>query len=154
MTIEHKLEQVDARTRPVGRILRFALGAFLVAMLIRSVIDASSDLMAWTAFVVFALIAFYTLTHLLVMRFLPNINPYLGTVLALGPAIAVFILTGAAGQMGVTGYIGGSLLLDAITADLGCEVMALPGLIFRQRTHLCCLLFSPIDWLENRFLNL
>ncbi len=154
MTIEHRLEQVDDRSRPVGRILRFALGAFLMAMLTRSLMDASSDVLAWTAFVVFGLIAFYTLTHLLVMRFLPNINRYLGTVLALSPAIAVFILTGVAGQMGVTGYIGGSLLLDAITADLGCEVMALPGLFSRERTHLCCLLFSPIDWLENRFLNL
>ncbi len=30
------------------------------------------------------------------------------------------------------------------------EVMALPGLILGNRTHLCCIVFSPIDALENR----
>ena len=153
MTIESLPDQTSYRSRPVGRILRFIVGASLVGLLSRDLINASSDIVAWSAAVVVGLIIFYMIVHLLVLKFLPNINKYLGTILALSPAVAVFMLTGAPGQIGVTGYIGGSLILDAITADLGCEVMALPGLIFGKRTHLCCIAFSPIDWIENKFLG-
>ena len=145
MADENILDQTSDRSRPVGRILRFVFGAFLLGLLFQSVINASSDVITWSTAVVVGLIAFYTLVHLLVMKFLPNINKYLGTILALSPAVAVFMLTGAPGQIGVTGYIGGSLILDAVTADLGCEVMALPGLFFQRRTHLCCIVFSPVD---------
>ena len=153
MTNESLPDQTSYRSRPVGRILRFIVGTFLVGLLSRTVINASSDIVAWSAAVVVGLIIFYMIVHLLVLKFLPNINKYLGTILALSPAVAVFMLTGAPGQIGVTGFIGGSLILDAITADLGCEVMALPGLIFGKRTHLCCIAFSPIDWIENKFLG-
>lgn len=153
MTNENILDQPGDRSRPVGRILRFVLGALLVGLLYPSVISASSDVLTWSAAVVVGLIVFYTLIHLLVMKYLPNINKYVGTILALSPAVAVFLLSGAPGEIAVTGYIGGSLILDALTADLGCEVMALPGLFFQKRTHLSCIVFSPIDWLENKFLN-
>ena len=153
MTNENILDQPGARSRPVGRILRFVLGALLVGLLYPIVISASSDVLTWSAAVVVGLIAFYTLIHLLVMKYLPNINKYVGTILALSPAVAVLLLSGAPGEIAVTGYIGGSLILDALTADLGCEVMALPGLFFQKRTHLSCIVFSPIDWLENKFLN-
>lgn len=153
MTDETILDQTDNRSRPIGRVLRFILGASLIGLLSQSVMNASMELLTWTTAVVVALIAFYTVVHFLVMKFLPDINKYLGTILALSPAVAVFIFAGAAGQIGVAGYIGGSLILDAITADLGCEVMALPGLFFQQRTHLCCIVFSPIDWIEDKFLS-
>ncbi len=153
MTNENILDQPSVRSRPVGRILRFVLGALLVGLLYPSVINASSVVLTWSAAVVVGLIAFYTLIHLLVMKYLPNINKYVGTILALSPAVAVLLLSGAPGEIAVTGYIGGSLILDALTADLGCEVMALPGLFFQKRTHLSCIVFSPIDWLENKFLN-
>ncbi len=153
MTNENILDQPGDRSRPVGRILRFVLGALLVGLLYPSVISASSDVLTWSAAVVVGLIAFYTLIHLLVTKYLPNINKYVGTILALSPAVAVLLLGGAPGEIAVTGYIGGSLILDALTADLGCEVMALPGLFFQKRTHLSCIVFSPIDWLENKFLN-
>ena len=153
MTDENILDQSSDRSRPVGRILRFVLGALLLGLVTQGVINASLDVITWSTVVVVGLIAFYMLVHLLVTKFLPNINKYLGTILALSPAVAVFMLAGVPGQIGVTGYIGGSLILDAITADLGCEVMALPGLLFQRRTHLCCIVFSPVDWFENKFLS-
>ncbi len=153
MTDENLLDEPSNRSRPVGRVLRFVLGAFLLGLLYQSVVSASSSVITWSTAVVVGLIVFYTLVHLVVLKFLPNINKYLGTILALSPAVAVFILAGAPGQIGVTGYIGGSLILDAVTADLGCEVMALPGLFFQRRTHLCCIVFSPLDWFENKYLS-
>ena len=47
-------------------------------------------------------------------------------------------------------YVGISLLIDFIRADSGCEVMALPGLVFGNRTHLACIALSPIDMLEEK----
>ncbi len=153
MTDENILDQSSDRSHPVGRILRFVLGAFLLVLVYQSMINASLDVITWSTAVVVGLVALYMLVHLLVTKFLPTVNKYLGTILALSPAVAVFMLAGIPGQIGVTGYIGGSLILDAVTADLGCEVMALPGLLFRKRTHLCCIVFSPVDWFENKFLS-
>ena len=56
---------------------------------------------------------------------------------------------GEGGTAAIT-YVGVSLLIDALRADSGCEVMALPGLIFGNRTHLACIVFSPVDALESR----
>jgi hypothetical protein len=28
--------------------------------------------------------------------------------------------------------------------------MSIPGVLFGRRTHLVCIAFSPIDWLEER----
>ena len=52
--------------------------------------------------------------------------------------------------MASVGYIGGSLLIDSINGDAGCEVMAVPGMLLKRRTHLACLVFSPLDWLEDK----
>ncbi|MFB3106773.1 MAG: hypothetical protein ACE1ZA_17870 [Pseudomonadales bacterium] len=42
------------------------------------------------------------------------------------------------------------LLIDSMNGDAGCEVMASPGLLLRKHTHLACLLFTPLDWVENK----
>ena len=42
-----------------------------------------------------------------------------------------------------------SFLVDFVRADAGCEVMALPGLIFGNRTHLPCVLLCGIDYAEG-----
>jgi len=31
--------------------------------------------------------------------------------------------------------------------------MWIPSLVFGKRTHLMCLLFSPLDWVEEKILN-
>jgi len=49
--------------------------------------------------------------------------------------------------LGVKGMI---LLIDFVRADAGCEVMAFPGLLFGDRTHLACIALSPIDALEEK----
>ncbi len=100
---------------------------------------------------VIGLAAIYTLIQLVVVKLAPRVNRWVGAVLALAPLIAVFVTAGAPGQVGAQTFLGLSLLLAAWRADAGCEVMSLPGLLTGQRTHLMCLLFSPIDRLEARF---
>lgn len=108
-----------------------------------------------------ALVIFYTLVHVLVSRHWPQLNRWWGAGLALAPMIAVYYfglgggyLFGAGeGQLGVLTFLGVSLLLAGGRGDLGCEVMTIPGLIFKPYTHLACIVFSPIDWLEQRVFN-
>jgi hypothetical protein len=107
---------------------------------------------------VIALVLFYTLMHYAVSRYLPNINRWLGAALAVTPVFLVWLLgqgggpilgQGEGGTAAIT-YVGLSLLVDFMRADSGCEVMAIPGLILGNRTHLACIALSPIDALEEK----
>ena len=52
-----------------------------------------------------------------------SINRWVGAVLAVTPVALVFVLSGAAGQLGTNLFIGISLLFTALRNDAGCEVM-------------------------------
>ena len=107
--------------------------------------------------IVVALAVFYTVMHIVVSRYAPNFNRCLGAVLAVAPVFLVWLFGQGGGPLfgqgeGGTGaitYIGVSLLIDFIRADSGCEVMAIPGLLLRNRTHLACIALSPVDALEE-----
>ena len=66
------------------------------------------------------------------------------------PTAFVYALGGGPGKLGSVLFIGISLILASVRADGGCEVMAIPDLLFGTRTQLVCIAFSPIDWLEAR----
>ncbi|HUP53489.1 MAG TPA: hypothetical protein VM198_13495 [Longimicrobiales bacterium] len=139
------------RARPIGRVLRLLAGVALVAEAGRHLIGASSTLiMATVGVALGALVFFYTMAHLVIARFFQQVNAWLGAVLAVAPVAAVFVLGGAPGRLGALLFIGISLLLTWARADGGCEVMTLPGMLLGKRTHLVCIAFSPIDWLEEK----
>ncbi len=96
------------------------------------------------------LLILYTVMHLVIAKYVPGLNRWLGAVLAVVPVMLVFLFGGGIGQMGAASYVGGSLFIDSLNGDGGCEVMAIPGLIFGKRTHLVCIAFSPFDWLEEK----
>ncbi len=66
------------------------------------------------------------------------------------PVVLVFVLGGPLGRVGSVAYVGISLLLQGLRNDGGCEVMSIPAILFGKRTHLACIAFSPIDWVEKR----
>ncbi len=138
------------KSRPIGRILRFLMGAAMVALIVPKIVQSSLTNSAVLAGVIVALLGGYTVIHLAVWRFAPKLNRWLGALLAVTPAALLYVFGGPIGQMASVGYIGGSLLIDSINGDAGCEVMAVPGMLLSKRTHLACLVFSPLDWLENK----
>jgi hypothetical protein len=138
------------RARPIGRVLRLLAGVALVAEAGRHLIGASSTLIMATVGVALGALVFYTMAHLVIARFFQQVNAWLGAALAVAPVAAVFVLGGAPGRLGALLFIGISLLLTGARADGGCEVMTLPGMLLGKRTHLVCIAFSPIDWLEGK----
>ena len=143
-------EPRSMRALPVGRILRLALSVSLLVAVWPFFRDAAADRILAAGLVVVGLAGFYSLLHWLVSSYLPKLNRWLGAFLAILPALLVFVLGGVLGQVGAASFIAVSLLLAALRADAGCEVMAIPSLVFGRRTHLMCLLFSPLDWLEEK----
>jgi hypothetical protein len=113
-------------------------------------IGASPSLTVQVAGVVFGLIAFYALVHALMSKFVPTINPWTGALLAVTPVLLVFLMGGLPVRHGVVLFLGISLLLTGIRGDGGCEVMTLPGMILGKRTHLVCIVLSPLDWVEEK----
>ena len=97
-----------------------------------------------------ALVPFYALVHYLVGAYLPRLNRWLGAALAVTPVGLLFFLGPSWATVGAVVFVGVSLLLTAIVGDPGCEVMSIPGLFLRKRTHLACIAFTPLDWVEEK----
>ena len=139
-----------SRARPIGRILRFLMAGYLLATVIPHYLTASLQSNLKIAAVIGGLLVLYTAMHLVIAKYVPRLNRWLGALLAIIPATLLFLLGGGIGQMGSLTYIGGSLLIDSFNGDGGCEVMAIPGMLLKKRTHLVCIAFSPFDYIEEK----
>lgn len=106
--------------------------------------------LARIAILVLVLAGLYVLLALGLQRLDVKLHPWAGAFGALVPLATVYLTLGSVGQLAGLTFLIVSLAIAALRADSGCEVMALPGLLFGRRTHLVCILFSPIDWLERR----
>ena len=141
--------------RPVGRAVRLLMGGLLtIHVPVSHLLGASPLLTVQVAGVVFGLFVFYTGVHLLISKFVPTINPWVGAVLAVAPVVLVFLMGGLPVRHGVVLFLGVSLLFTGIRSDGGCEVMTLPGMLLGKRTHLVCIVLSPLDWVEEKLTGL
>jgi hypothetical protein len=108
---------------------------------------------------VLGLIGVYSLIHIVVSRRLVPFGPGLGAVVALGLLVALYvagasglpILGRGKGQLAAVTFLGISLVVAGVRATPGCEVMAIPGLLFGKHTELACVIFSPLDKLERKW---
>jgi hypothetical protein len=143
----------------IGRTLRIVIGIFLVASVALVYLRGDWQLTLISVGIAVMLTLFYGLVHFVLVNYMTHVSPWLGAILAIAPLILIYILgSGNApifghgrGQLGTALFLGLSLLLAGLRGDLGCEVMAIPNVWFRKPTHLACLFFSPIDWLEQKF---
>jgi hypothetical protein len=86
------------------------------------------------------------------------IGPVLGSILMHGLIIALYIagvsplpiLGGGKAQLAAVIFVGISLVVAGTRALPGCELVAIPALLFRVQTDLVCPVFSPFDKLERR----
>jgi hypothetical protein len=150
----------DKRVRalPVGRVLRLLLGVILMADLIPIYGRLRVSFLFRTALLIVAILAVYSVIHVLASHKILGLNSWLGTALALGLLVAVYLSGGRGGlilgrgegQLAAGTFLGASLLLAALRGDAGCELMSIPGALFNKRCRLPCVVFSPVDWLERK----
>jgi hypothetical protein len=60
------------------------------------------------------------------------------------------ILGGGKGQLAAVTFLGVSLIVAGVCAVPGCELMAIPSVLFRGHTKLAYPIFPPLDMLERK----
>ena len=143
------------QARPVGRLVRLLMGGLLTYHVPADhLLGAPLLLSLQVLAVVIGFVVFYALIQLAMTKFAPTIHPWLGAFIAVAPVILIFMVSGVPVRHGIVLFLGISLLLTGIRADAGCEVMTLPGMILGKRTHLVCIMLSPLDWVEEKIASL
>ncbi len=143
----------------VGRVLRILLGLVLTAYVTPVYFQVPLRTAAGAWLLILGLVGIYSLINIVVSRRIVAFGPYLGAIVANGVLVALYvagasglpILGHGKGQLAAVTFFGVSLVVAGVRAAPGCEVMAIPGLLFRQHTELACLIFSPLDRLERKW---
>jgi hypothetical protein len=152
------LLQQPRQAPPVGRVLRIVLGLVLIAYVAPVYFQVPVRVTVGSLLLVLGLIGVYSLIHMVVSRRIVDFGPFLGAIVANGLLIALYVAGGSGlpifghgkGQLAAVTFFGVSLVVAGVRAAAGCEVMAIPGLLFGKHTELACLIFSPLDRLERK----
>lgn len=142
----------------LGRWFRLIIGLYLSALvtvvpLLEHPVEASNTLalLANVALYALAILAVYTLAfYLLGERFLARTDPWIGTLVFLGPLVLVggLGLGPAPFQVAIGLYYSVSSIFNFAMSYGGCEVIAIPSLIFRRRYTLYCP-YNAVDVVEK-----
>ena len=152
------LLQQPRQAPPVGRALRILLGLALMVYVTPVYFQVPVRVAVGSLLLMLGLIGLYCLIHIVVSRRIVPFGPGLGAVVAAALLVALYV-AGASGspifgrgkgQLGAVTFLGISLVVAGVRAAPGCEVMAIPGLLFGKHTELACLIFSPLDRLERK----
>jgi hypothetical protein len=150
--------QQARRAPPVGRALRILLGLVLMIYVTPVYFRVPMGLAVGACLLVLGLIGVYSVIHVVVSRRIVVFGPCLGAVVPLALLVALYV-AGASGspifgrgkgQLAAVTFLGISLVVAGVRAAPGCEVMAIPGLLFGKHTELACLIFTPLDRLERK----
>lgn len=128
----------------VGRWTRLILGSIIPLLSIVRVLvneQPSMEFLLVKAVYFAVIFAIYLAAHyFLGERFLAHANPWIGTAVLVGPpTVALALALGPSEfQLALALYIAISLTFNFIMSYGGCEVMAIPSLIFRRRYVVYC----------------
>ena len=146
------------RAPPVGRVLRILLGLVLMVYVTPVYFQVPVRVAVGSVVLILGLVGVYSLIHFVVSRRIVAFASFLGAIVANGLLVALY-LAGASGlpilgygkgQLAAVTFFGVSLVIAGVHAAPGCEVMAIPSVLFGKHTELACLIFSPLDRLEHK----
>lgn len=151
-------EILPRKAPPIGRALRILIGLALIAYVTPVFFRVPLRFMVEVFLLMLGLIAIYSLLQIVVSRRIVAFSSSLGAVVAAGLLVALYvfgvhgslIFGHGEGALAVITFLGISLVIAGVRAAPGCEVMAIPSLLFRKHTELACLIFSPLDDLERK----
>ena len=142
----------------MGRVLRILLGLALMIYVTPVYSQVPARVAVGSLLLMLGLIGIYSLIHIVVSRRIVAFGPVLGPIVANGLLVALCvagasglpILGHGKGQLAAVTFFGVSLVVAGVRAAPGCEVMAIPSLLFGKHTELACLIFSPLDRFERK----
>jgi hypothetical protein len=151
--------QRPRRAPPVGRALRLLLGLVLLVQVAPVFFHVDARVAFGALLLMLGLLIVYSLLHVAIARRLVVLGSGPGALVGLGILVAVYLAGGPAaallgrgeGRLAAVGFLAVSLIVAAVRADPGCEVMAIPGALFGTHAELACLVFSPLDRLERKW---
>jgi hypothetical protein len=140
-----------------GRITRLLLGTAMVAGVIYDLTmwkRPSMFLVQAAFYFVLSLIVYTVAFYALRERILARMNPWIGTAILLTPVLVVlmFDLGPPAFQIGINAHVGASLIVASFMRYGGCEVVAVPSLLFGKRYVVYCP-YNVIDVVEKAVLD-
>ena len=138
------------KAKSFGRVLRLLFGILVFVLVVPYYFVAPVNVLLQSLLVTVGLTVFYIVLDIIINKYISSINPIIGAILANAPVLLMWLFGKDGIQFGALTYLGIALIVTSLRADAGCEVMSIPGLIFRRHTHLACLFFSPVDWLEGQ----
>ena len=138
--------------RIVGRLVRFMVGLIPLLLILGDIfiLDTPNPeiqpiiLLRDTGLYLFAVVATYTIGFYLLsdraLNLLGRVNPWIPTAIFVGPPILVAALSLGpdAFRLGLGSYVAATSILAAAMGYGGCEVVALPSLLFNQRHVVYC----------------
>jgi hypothetical protein len=150
--MKEKKFTVGYDVRIVGRLVRLIGGLIpliLILMDLRTLDNPTPgmtqlSLLRDTGLYLIAVVAAYTVGFYLlsdrVLNLLGRVNPWIPTAIFVGPPILVAALSigPLAFQLGLGIYVAATTILAAAMSYGGCEVIALPSLLFNQRHVIYC----------------
>jgi hypothetical protein len=145
-------------SQPVGRALRIVFGLALIIYVAPVYFRIPVSVTINSLLLMLGLGIIYCLINIAVVRQIVPFSPALGAIVASGLLIALYVVGGSGlpivgrgkGQLAAITFLGVSLVIAGLRALPGCEVMAVPSLLFRKHAELPCLIFSPLDRLESK----
>jgi hypothetical protein len=151
-------DSLDSKAPPVGRALRVLLGVLLMAYVAPVYFRVPSRISVSVLLLMLGLIGVYCLIHIFISRRIIGFGPRLGAFVAMGLLVALCVFSWPAisilgrgeGELAAVTFLGISLLIAGWRAAPGCELMAIPDLLFGKHADMPCLIFSPLDWLERK----
>jgi hypothetical protein len=158
---EHKFT-IGYDVRIVGRLARLLGGMIPLLLILTDIIIPDNPipkvdpliLLRDTGFYLIAVaVAYAALYYLLSDSFLDwlgRVNPWIPTAILVSPPIAVMLLSlgPEAFRLGLGMYVAASAILAAAMSYGGCEVVALPALLFKRR-HVVYCPYNIVDVIED-----
>lgn len=144
------IQSAQQKTGIIARALRFMLGALLCWMAY-TVMSAQNTTFNLSVLWVFGgVLIFYMLVHIGINRYRPTLHRWWGALPVLVPILILFTFGGQASRVAVVGYVGISMLVLAVIGSGVNGLLILPALLSGKETSIGCLLFAPIDLIEQK----
>jgi hypothetical protein len=133
---------IGRQTTPIGRVVRFILGLLLILYAGLSTISLTNRVAVLPLLASFlGILVVYFVAYLALEKpLLARMNPWLNALVFVVPSLVIVFapLFPAPLQVGMILYWGVTSVLNSLIGYGGCEVLAVPTLVYKRRYDVYC----------------